>query len=404
MHMHANRTNGVANRRFRPPNAQLRSSGGAGATAGWRVVRMSRRPDVRIWALLVLGSTGIGVLFAVQSWLTAWAQGVAWGGFRIAGLQVAAWWGWLLLSPIIFAVCRRAPITSTRLARPMLVHGATALVTSVAHAALLVFPTRWLLDWNGAPRPPVLDQMVGTIAYRFVSDLLQYALIVAGWHAFVYHRQMNARALAEARLRAELLEAELRELRTQLQPHFLTNALNAIAAYIHGEPDVAEAMVVRLSRYLRSVLRASQSQRVPLHVEIGLVEEFLAIHRLRFGDRLRVAVEVDGSARTALVPVMLLQPLVENAVTHGVGTHIGRGSVRITARRERHSLCITVEDNGDGAETGPPWVPGRGTGLSNTEKRLARLYGGQYVLEIMRTDGGTQVRVSLPFEAMESAS
>jgi hypothetical protein len=365
---------------------------------------MRRRAANRTWVLLAVCGTVAGVLFAAQSWLAAWAGGDAWGGFGIAFLQVAAWWGWLLLTPVIFAVCRRVPFTGAGVARPVLVHAAAALAMSAAHTILLALPTRWLIDWGGHARPAIHVQVVETIAYRVVSDLMLYALIVAGWHAFVYRRQVSARALAEAGLREELLEAELRALRTQLQPHFLANALNAIAAYIHDDPDLAESMVVRLSRYLRNVLRASESQRVPLHSEIELIEEFLAIHQLRFGDRLEVALEVDGSARNALIPVMLLQPLVENAVLHGVGTHVGRGLVRISARRRRQSLVISVEDNGDASGAGVPWGPGRGVGLSNTEKRLARSYGGRYALEIGRTERGTRVSVSLPFDETESIS
>jgi two-component system, LytTR family, sensor kinase len=355
--------------------------------------------DWRLWLRVWIGATAIGVLFAVQSWLTAWVQGYRWGGARIAMVQVFAWWGWVILAPIVFNVCRRSPIAPPRLRRAVLVHAGLALLMSPAHTALVTPPTAWLMGWP----EPLVTQIIEVTAYRLVSDVIDYSLIVAGWHALVYYRELDSRMIAEAQLRQELAEVELRELRTQLQPHFVSNSLNAVAAYVREDPAVAEAMLVRLSNFFRSVLRASHEQRVPLEQEMHLLEEYLDIYRLRFGDRLQVSMRLDDAARHSLIPVMLLQPIVENALMHGVGTHAGPGHVHITVSCVGDSLRIDVADNGQASGAGPLRARGRGIGLSNTERRLTRLYGKQSYLAIKRIDGGTQVTLSFPREPVVSA-
>jgi two-component system, LytTR family, sensor kinase len=363
-------------------------------------LRSRVQSSLRLW----LAATAIGLLFSAQSALSHWIQGTPWFRPSVAFLQVAAWWGWALLAPLIFALCRRLPVARPRLALAVAAHVAMAIAMSAAHTVLLAIPTRLALGGAGTAFPPIGVQIVETLGYRIASDLLQYAFIVAGWHAFVYYRELDARAVSEAVLRQELAESELRELRTQLQPHFVSNALNAVAAFVRDDPQLAEEMLVRLNRFFRSVLQASLSHCVPLHREVELIEEYLGIHRLRFGERLRIRVELDGEARQALIPVMLLQPLVENALTHGIGTHSGPGHLRIVLRRDGETIRIAVEDNGDSGAGGASRTRGRGLGLSNTRRRLAGLYGKRYHLSVDHAATGTVVTVTLPFEEARDAS
>ncbi|MGE5744284.1 MAG: sensor histidine kinase, partial [Gemmatimonadota bacterium] len=192
----------------------------------------------------------------------------------------------------------------------------------------------------------------------------------------------------------------LQALAMQLRPHFLFNTLNAIAELIHEDPDAAERMVGRLADLLRRTLETDGSAEVPLATELELVDRYLDIQAVRFQDRLRVRWEVAGDVRAAWVPAMILLPLVENAVRHGVSARPGPGEVGIRARREADTLRLEVWDDGPGLDPSAQRAPRRGIGLANTQARLAQLYGATHRFELV--DGaptGLVVRVSLPFRA-----
>ncbi len=240
------------------------------------------------------------------------------------------------------------------------------------------------------------------LSFQFLDDFLIYLLILGTGltrNYFIRYRDRlgETRRLREeaADLRAQLAEARLAALRSRLNPHFLFNTLNAVAALVERDPPGVRRMLARLGELLRFSLDESNEQETSVDREVELVRRYLDIMEVRFQGRLETKVTVDDSVRNALVPTLLLQPLVENAFKHGVSMIEETGVVSVDARREGDELVLTVRDNGPGP--GPP--NGTGEGVTNTRKRLEELYGDQQGFELRRASptGGAVVTVRLPF-------
>jgi LytS/YehU family sensor histidine kinase len=241
------------------------------------------------------------------------------------------------------------------------------------------------------PRGP-LNQYLLVLAFR----LPVYLAIISVAHALYFYRRSQARERHGLELEAGLAKARLEALQMQLQPHFLFNSLNAIAALIHKDPDAADEMVAALSDFLRLTLENRTAQELPLRRELEFVERYLAIEKVRFGERLQFVIDTPSDTLLALVPALVLQPLVENAVRHGLEPKMGGGSLTITARRSDEELVLTVEDNGAGFHGK---TPSEGIGLVNTRARLGELYGDAARLE-MRNGDGVEVRITLPYHTV----
>jgi LytS/YehU family sensor histidine kinase len=229
------------------------------------------------------------------------------------------------------------------------------------------------------------------LAFEYMT--LQTLVVVQGLLMRREARERERRALV---FEGELAKAQLQSLKLQLQPHFLFNTLNGIATLMHRDVATAERMVVQLGDLLRLALQDGQSESVPLERELEFLSLYLGIERMRFADRLTWEFDVPDETRIALVPHLLLHPLVENAVRHGLAPRAEQGRVRVGSRRVGDLLELVVEDDG----VGLPREPREGIGLSNTRTRLERLYGARQHLTLEpRAGGGTRVTVSLPFEA-----
>jgi LytS/YehU family sensor histidine kinase len=227
---------------------------------------------------------------------------------------------------------------------------------------------------------------------RLPLHLPVWFIVIAASHALYFYRRGQEKERQALELAAGLAQARLDALKMQIQPHFLFNALNSIAALVHKDPAAADEMIGALSEFLRCTLAGSARQEVPLLEELEFVRRYLAIELVRFGDRLQCELDVPPETFGALVPMLILQPLVENAVRHGLSTVSGPASLTIRARREREMLRIVVADNGPGPGSGG----GEGIGLANTRARLRELHGDKSRVEI-RTDGGCTVEINLPF-------
>jgi two-component system, LytTR family, sensor kinase len=216
-----------------------------------------------------------------------------------------------------------------------------------------------------------------------------------------YARRNRERELRAARLERELTEARLQALKMQLNPHFLFNTLNMISSHVHDDPSRAEEMIAHLSDFLRMTLRHSQEQEVPLSTELEFLEAYLAIMKARFEDRLAVELRSADDAREALVPHLVLQPLVENAVSHAMDDR-RPGRLRLQAARVGDRLRLVLEDNGPGLPDGDAAL-GRGIGLTNTAERLRQLYGADHSLAFTRSDeGGLRLELELPYRRREA--
>lgn len=299
------------------------------------------------------------------------------------------YWGlWAALTPTILRAS-----TAASWGRRLLPAAPIALLQIAATYTLhgLILFGLGLLPAGAAPGW-FLAKAPGLVWGTFTGSLY-YTLIVAIYWTAEYQRMYREERLAAAKLHASLSDARLDALRSQLQPHFLFNTLNAIAVLTEESPERARQMVVGLGELLRLSLDQGERHEVPLRREVGILERYLAIQRERFGARLRTRVTAPDQCGDGLVPVLLLQPLVENAIRHGVEGRVDGGEVTITAARDGGTLVLEVHDEGGGQ---PPET-GTGVGLANSRARLEELYGGAATLVLHRTDGGTTVRVSLPY-------
>lgn len=232
-----------------------------------------------------------------------------------------------------------------------------------------------------------------------------YWVIVSVVHALTYYRRSQERERKALELTASLAQARLQALKMQLQPHFLFNALNAIATLVHKDPHAADDMIGNLSELLRQALDSSELQEVPLRKELEFLDCYLEIEQMRLGDRLRVEKQIAPDTLDAHVPVMILQPLVENAVRHGIEPSRAPGVVTVCAERQGELLQLTVRDSGAGARASTVNADRPGIGLANTRARLQELYGAgaQFVMQPVTATGFT-VELRIPFHSAPVSS
>jgi len=222
--------------------------------------------------------------------------------------------------------------------------------------------------------------------------------IELAYHAWLYHRHLRERDRFEAELEAKLTRARLDALRMQVNPHFLFNALNTIAALVHEQPEAADRMITQLGELLRVSLDNTDAQEISLERELGIVQRYLELEHARFGERLRVQVQADDGVTRALVPSLVLQPLVENAVRHGVEAREAGAEIQVTARRVGSDLELIVRDNGPGLPQADQGRLREGIGLTNTRSRLEHLYGAQQRLDLAPAPGGgLEGRLRIPY-------
>jgi hypothetical protein len=367
---------------------------GEGLTAEFRTVVATRRPSRWRWALLVAGLwTVYAVISAKHTVLVlAMSEGEEHARPMVDFLPWAfsTMWFWAALTPGIVWLARRFRIDRPRWGRRVVYHLAFAFAIAFIDAAWDMWVRPYVIEY---PRRPLLVAFLNQVD----SNLFQYFVIVAVTHSLDYYRLYRERRLQAAELGAELARAQLEVLKMQLQPHFLFNTLNSIAELVHEDAHAADRMVTRLGDFLRLSLDHAGRQEVPLRQEIQFLHAYLDIERIRFGDRLRVRQDVAGETLDALVPNLVLQPLVENAIRHGIAAHARSGMIEITARRRGDRLELEVGDNGGGL-LAPADGLQEGVGLGNTRSRLQRLYGEAHSLMLRnRTMGGVIVTLTMPF-------
>jgi signal transduction histidine kinase len=338
---------------------------------------MHRR--LRTWLAIWAGWTALALFFAVSSSLTYVSTGRPPNWWLTISRALSEWWLWALLTPLVALLARRFPVHGPRRWRNLALHVAIGVVVAVgktmADRAVFAWLTGFWMYW-----------LVSTLALQFVV----YGAIVAMAHGVEYYRRSREREQLEARLAATRLQL----LNMQLQPHFLFNTLNAIAELVHEDPEAADRMIAGLSELLRRTLELGQAPEVPLHAELDLLSLYLALQKARFGERLQVRLSIDPDVAKARVPTLLLQPIVENAIRHGLAAHVAAGRLEIGARRLGDELAIEVTDDGRGVVDESFR---EGIGLSNTRARLDALYPGASRLELTNASGGgARVMVRLP--------
>lgn len=394
----------------------------------------SPHPDVpfRQWWWLPFAWLLFGALFSLQPLL--------WGGLPWAEtvrFEALRWRPWLLLAPLVVWLSLRLPLVGSRWRRALLVHLLLGVVLSLG-VGWLTQPTGprgpWERragtfrrnDWRESgevhprPTPPAstsptpaarpapprmlhpgwpFDPPAFAIWWmRLRITLPLYWSLVGVAHLLLFqirHRRAN-------RLEVQLAEARLASLQMQLQPHFLFNCLNAISSLVRKQPEVADEMICTLASLLRAALDTQRRRTIPLGEELKLARQYLRIQRVRFGDRLRINEEIDAVPLDVAVPPLLLQPLLENAVTHGLGNQAGTVVLRVF-RRDGQLRLVVTDRPADPAATRPPTKPGQGIGLGNTRERLAALYGDQAGLTLQDDGPGLTSEVWLPLQPSTDA-
>jgi LytS/YehU family sensor histidine kinase len=282
-----------------------------------------------------------------------------------------------------------------------MVHLPASLIITTLHLTLIAVWRFFLQGVRGGD--PQLMTTIADAFFRTVDQILPvYWAIIGLQHAVDYYRQARAREVRAARLETRLVESQLQALQQQLHPHFLFNTLHAISTLVHRDPDKADAMIERLSDLLRVTLRKVGVQEVELAQELEYLRAYLDIEQIHFGDRLRIEYRIDAAALDVLVPTLMLQPLVENAVRHGLEPLMRPGTLTIEARTDGDTMWLRVRDDGIGFSK--TWRRREGVGLSNTRSRLDRLYGERSALTIRENPGGGGVvDVYIPLRRLEKA-
>jgi LytS/YehU family sensor histidine kinase len=238
---------------------------------------------------------------------------------------------------------------------------------------------------------------------NFDWEMMTYWAIAGLSHALLYYRESRERALRAAQLETKLIEAQMRTLQQQLQPHFLFNTLHAISALMHRDVDAADRTLIRLSDLLRMTLENLGEQQVTLKTELDFLTKYLEIEQTRFADRLTVQFDVQPEALDVLVPTLLVQPLVENAIKHGIARKKGPGHINVTAHAAHDKLCIEVRDDGVGLSDTALNALQKGIGVSTTRARLQHQYGADYRFEFHRLAQGLAVLVAVPWRTAPPA-
>jgi hypothetical protein len=342
------------------------------------------RRRLGFWLAVFAAWTLLIVVFAVSSSLTyaLTNQPPRW---RFTLMMAATeWYVWAAFTPLVAWLSQRFRISRRQWWRAVIV-AAAGLVA----AFLKVTLTR------------ILRGPIGGDGYFQITNLVAHYLIFWGLvglsHAWSYYRRSQQREVRTAQLETLLAQTRLQMLSMQLQPHFLFNTLNTIAELVHREPEAAERMIAGLSHLLRETLQAGYGERVPLDHELRLLERYVDIQRARFGDRLTITWSIEEATRPALVPSFLLQPLVENAIKHGIGARAGSGHIAIKSGHDRDRLLIEILDDGRGLADGAVI---EGLGLGNCRARLAAMFGADNVTLSLRNrnGGGAVIQLTMPLQ------
>jgi two-component system, LytTR family, sensor kinase len=342
--------------------------------------------------LIFAGWILFGLFNANQMYIAAASRGSPVAASRALSLSMTDSFLLALTTVAIFWLARRLPLARGRLLPHAAVHLLAAVTLSLARVGVTVA----LSQWTALYRPAEFT----TVFYRqFHTNILSYVLLLGIAWAVYYHARFREREQAAEQLAAGLAEARFQALKMQLHPHFLFNTLNAISALIPQEAQPARRMVARLGDMLRTVLEQEATQEVTLREELEFLEPYLEIEQTRLGDRLRVEIQVEPEALDARVPHLVLQPLVENAIRHGVAPRSEPGAVTIAAAVEGESLVLHIRNTGGAARQRFPREAG-GRGLANVRSRLEHLYGADQQLAAGPAgSGGWVTTIRIPFQA-----
>jgi two-component system LytT family sensor kinase len=350
------------------------------------------------WFWIAALWSGIGLFDATQTIFVMRAEGMHHFWLRLFFTLLFSWLPWALATPLVLRLVRKYPAAQWRRLSTWLAHLGACAAIGVVYAGWIAVWEERLNPWALSPGPVPFAQLW---LRKFNNGLLSYLIlygIILLVGSMLDSRERLARQQAEtAHLNEQLSQAQLNALRRQIEPHFLFNTLNAIAGLVREKRnDAAVDMIAGLSDFLRRVVEESGRQQVPLSEELDFAQKYLDVQKVRFAERLQVSVDVPRELFPAQVPSLILQPMVENAVKHGIAKRVQGGAIRIAASHSNGRLMLRVYNDGPGLPAG--WEKAHtGVGISNVRTRLQNLYGDEFELSMRNQEpGGVEVSVSVP--------
>ncbi len=354
------------------------------------------------WAAIIAAWALLGVIYAGPIYFETLAENMGHSAWRIFSWGILTWLAWAPLTPAMIWLARRYTFSGSEWKRSLVVHLPAFLLISAIHSAAATAITLAVQPFDQMGSSPKLfwPRFLSRLLGSFGSDLLVYALVIGLCYAFDYYRKYREREFLTSRLEAQLARAQLDTLRMQLHPHFLFNTLNGIVGLVRdNKNDAAVSMLVGLSDLLRHTLEHSAKQEVELREELNFIKLYLSIQEMRFSDRFHIKLDIDPATMKALVPNLILQPLTENAIRHGISRSADSGLVGIASAVEDGHLRLTVYDNGAGLPNDWQLKGSAGIGLANTAARLQQLYDDDHQFDIRnRDEGGVEVVIRMPLK------
>jgi two-component system, LytTR family, sensor kinase len=338
--------------------------------------------------------TVAGLLYSAQSYFyrVEIGQDVNWLDILI--IDMPNFILWFFLMPITVFLSRQFPFSKERWALPGTVHLSAAILVSIIHSTSYVVYRLWIKDGvQGITGSRIYINVFSTFDY----SMLVYFIMLFVIQVMIYNKKLKDEHARSMQLQSDLVQSQLDVLKAQLQPHFLFNTLNSISVLTRENPKLADKTIHLLSDLLRYSLKHARQQFVTLEAEISFIKDYLAIEKIRFGNRLKIEIDVSPETLSINIPSLLLQPLVENAIKHGVAKKRGDGLIQIIAKKKSNYLTLQILDNGQGEGQQAHSENNLGLGLTNMQKRLDSLYGADYNFRLENEqDKGTRVLIEIP--------
>ena len=358
------------------------------------------RPPLSWWLWSVSVWFGIGLFSATQGVFTMRSEGMHHAWIALFVTLFLSWLPWLLATPVVLRLGHQYPPVRLRPVATWLTHLFACATIALASGAWVAGLEELMNPWAKSPRPEPFGYLwIDNLYNGLLQAVFLYTTILVVGYVLDSKERLANQRIETARLSEQLLTAQLHALRRQIEPHFLFNTLNAIVGLVREKRnDAAVSMIAKLSDFLRRVVEDSDRQQVPLGEELEFAQKYLDIQKVRFAERLQFSVDVPRELLATQVPSLILQPMVENAVKHGIAKRVQGGAIRIAAFRYNGVLTLSVYNDGPSLPVG--WEKTHsGIGLSNVRTRLQSLYGDGFELSMKNQDrGGVEVSVSVPFK------
>jgi two-component system, LytTR family, sensor kinase len=353
------------------------------------------------WILILCAWTIVGLLFTVREIVVASVHGGHVNWVIVGVIELVYWNVWAACTPLVVALAKRFPLTGQRFVSHIAIHTVTSFMMAPLGSVTAYFLSRGLLELLFRMTDPGALRLLSTFTVSVLSmsftGILTYWLVVGLYQSVHFYQAAMERQTIAAQLETQLSHAELENLKSQLHPHFLFNSLHTIGVLMQEDVEAASHLLVSLGDLLRMALERRENE-ITLRSELEFVGKYLEIEQTRFHDRLKVRMDVPPDLLGVYVPSLVLQPLVENAIKHGISVDSAAGRLEIAAQRNNGRVSLRVRDDGPGL------APGSrlrfGVGLTNVQSRLKQLYGEESSLELTRGDGrGCEAIITIPLRS-----